>query len=1203
MNQVDSRTLFKVKQITLGIVLGAVAAAPILADDTEIFVGLAGNQTSAKPNVLFILDTSGSMSTQVTLTESYDPNVTYAGSCDASRIYWDDEGDTPECDDDEWFYTSQSRCAAAVSALNATPGYYTDRVALWDEDEWDELDDDEHNPTHVECKADQGVHGQTAASGATYIGEDNDGPWTSNVGDAESWNDIGDVYTLYSANYLNWYHNHQVTQLGTRMDIVKNVTKDLIDSVSGINLALMRFDTNGTLPGGGSGTPGGAVVYPMTDIDATGTRTAAKAVVDTFTATSWTPLAQTYYESLLYWRGQAALHGVDSYNTIQSHADTLTTNGQDYVSPIELSCVKNYTVLLTDGLPTHDRDDDTAINSLLATSSVMTDKTCGHGNNTNPVDSCLDELAEFMYTTDNATASLGNDIQGEQKVTTHTIGFAVDDTLLDAAAAKGGGNSYFVTDTTELSAVLTEIITEILAVNSTFTSAAVSVNAFNRLTHNNELYFTVFKPGARAHWDGNVKRFALGLKTDANGNPIDADGNGEPDLDIVDANGNSAVDDSTGLFKDTSESVYTPAFDAPDGQEVELGGIASRLYDLVLGQHVANTRNVYTYTGTVADLSNAVNQMHEDNANTTANPTGALTKTMFNAAAMSDADFQDLIRWSRGVDLKDADEDADVTDGRPRMGGILHSKPVIVTYGANPSTGVQDNTLFVVTNDGYLHAVTTNDPTGNADALESFAYVPANHLNDLRTIFDNSSSPTLHYNIDGALETWINDANGDDNIVNTDGSIDTGDHVYIYFSERRGGRAVHAVDVTDRAHPEFLWLIDGDDATGTDPFTRLGQSWSKPKHRKMLVGTQIKDVVIFAGGYDTGHDSADTSRSNSITLGNAVYIVDAENGNLLWWAGRQETGGPVPNLDLSDMYHSIAADVTAIDHNGDTLIDMLFVADLGGQIWRFDIDNSTTGTLADRVTGGVIADVQKSNQGSAAPGAADNRRFYDPIDVSVAEPVDDQPYLALAVGSGFRAHPLNTTVTERYYLIKDTSVDGPPTDADGDITYTKLYEDDLLDVTDVVTQSHFDGLSSNQEGHLAKGWYVTLEGDGEKAVSGSLTLNGVLIFTTYTPAEAGQTTEGQVCSPALGTGKFYEVRVQDGRPAIDLDGIGGLNALTKTDRSRTLGRSGIPPQPVTVFPDLTGVTTGTIVIGNEFVPPDVKNPFVRTFWYQHNAVE
>ncbi len=693
------------------------------------------------------------------------------------------------------------------------------------------------------------------------------------------------------------------------------------------------------------------------------------------------------------------------------------------------------------------------------------------------------------------------------------------------------------------------------------------------------------------------------MKTDGAGNTIDADGNGEPDIHIVDANGVAAVDEATGLFKESAESVYTPAFDAPDGQEVELGGIASRLYNIVLAQHVADTRKVYTYTGTVADLSNAVNQIHENNANTAANATGVLTKAMLNAADLSDADFLELIKWSRGVDLQDVDEDLSVVDGRPRMGGILHSKPVIVTYGANPNTGIQDNTLYVVTNDGYLHAVTTHDPAGNASALESFAYVPANHLGDLRTIYDNAASSTLHYNIDGAVEAWIYDANGDGDIVNTDNSIDTGEHVYLYFSERRGGRAVHALDVTDRAHPKFLWMIDGDDAAGTDAFTRLGQTWSKPKHRKMLVGTQVKDVVIIGGGYDTTYDAVDTARANLASLGNALYIVDANNGDLLWWAGRQEIGGPVPNLDLSDMYHSIAADITAIDHNGDTLIDMLFVGDLGGQIWRFDIDNTTTGTLADRVTGGVIADIQKAHQNAAAPNAANNRRFYDPVDVSLAEPSDGSPYLALAVGTGFRAHPLNETITDRYYLIKDTNIDGPPIDANGDIAYTRLYENDLLDVTDVVTQSDFDGLSANQQGHLTKGWYITLEGDGEKAVSGSLTLNGVLIFTTYTPAEAEQNVQGQECSPALGTGKFYEVRINDGRPAIDLDGIGGVNALTKTDRSRTLGRSGIPPQPVTVFPNLDGVTSGTIVIGSEFVPPDVENPFVRTFWYQQDAAD
>src|SRR5688500_3842351 len=92
------------------------AAMPAAADDTEIFVPQGGG---VKPNVLFILDTSGSMETDV-VTENapYDPTVTYTGSCDATRVYWlRDQGTPlipPACDTDNWFNLTALMCKAAV---------------------------------------------------------------------------------------------------------------------------------------------------------------------------------------------------------------------------------------------------------------------------------------------------------------------------------------------------------------------------------------------------------------------------------------------------------------------------------------------------------------------------------------------------------------------------------------------------------------------------------------------------------------------------------------------------------------------------------------------------------------------------------------------------------------------------------------------------------------------------------------------------------------------------------------------------------------------------------------------------------------------------------------------------------------------------------------------------------------------------------
>ena len=68
-------------------------------------------------------------------------------------------------------------------------------------------------------------------------------------------------------------------------------------------------------------------------------------------------------------------------------------------------------------------------------------------------------------------------------------------------------------------------------------SPAVSVNAYNRATNLDDLYFSLFKPATGAHWDGNLKKYKLATVTDVNGDPVP---------EVQDSLGNPAVDPNTG---------------------------------------------------------------------------------------------------------------------------------------------------------------------------------------------------------------------------------------------------------------------------------------------------------------------------------------------------------------------------------------------------------------------------------------------------------------------------------------------------------------------------------------------------------------------------------------------------------------------------------------------------------------------------------
>src|SRR5690606_14371729 len=140
------------------------------------------------------------------------------------------------------------------------------------------------------------------------------------------------------------------------------------------------------------------------------------------------------------------------------------------------------------------------------------------------------------------------------------------------------------------------------------------------------------------------------------------------------------------------------------------------------------------------------------------------------------------------------------------------------------------------------------------------------------------------------------------------------------------------------------WQIN-DSTTG---FGELAQTWSQPRYARVRIGENVKDVLIFGGGYDTDQDSADIYTEDD--EGRAVYMVDAKTGALLWWAGPTGSGA---DLILADLESSIPSEVRLIDMNTDGLADRMYVGDTGGRIFRFDIINGEDAD--DLVKGGMIA--------------------------------------------------------------------------------------------------------------------------------------------------------------------------------------------------------------------------------------------------------
>ena len=296
------------------------------------------------------------------------------------------------------------------------------------------------------------------------------------------------------------------------------------------------------------------------------------------------------------------------------------------------------------------------------------------------------------------------------------------------------------------------------------------------------------------------------------------------------------------------------------------------------------------------------------------------------------------------------------------------------------------------------------------------------------------------------------------------------------------------------------------------------------------IGGNDQTVLVFGGGYDVRQNAG---KYGVDPEGRALYITDATTGSRVWWAS---TADSTADLALGDMAYSVLASVTAGDVDADGYTDVAFTADLGGQIWRFDFDNSGYDTT---ITGGVIARLAGDDDGG-------NRRFFVRPDVSLIR-IDGTDHFAVAIGSGSRDHPLSTEAQDRFYMLFLEHVYSPPTE------YTVIEEDDLVDVT---TNRNPDMASS-------RGWRLDLLA-GETILAKSRTVDGTVMFTTYKPP-GGKNKKFHALGQ--GTENVYALNVYDARPARSPDSVGGLTDLTPNDRFKALEQGGIQPEPQITFTD------------------------------------
>ncbi|MDG2303701.1 MAG: PilC/PilY family type IV pilus protein [Candidatus Binatia bacterium] len=813
------------------LILGWVGTAAGL--DTDIFTG-----TQVAPNVLLIMDNSGSMGLQAYNTY---PNTIYTGSFTPGTVY-------TRCKDKNGIsggnVHSNCRCGRTQSDWvvdqSHCAGSFTDIIPPPNGDDIDDRDSRrrmgnrrnfETNPpkncvaslepctSDVDCSS---VPGDSCAEqNKMAIAK---GVMTSAINDAENDNvrfgmtvfdpagiDYNSMDYSDPADITNWHVNNE------------------------------------------------AFVSPVQDMDAS-SRASLTSAIQAMSANGGTPTSHRLIDAWNYFNGTAGAPG-------------FTT------SPVEYVCQRNYVLMVTDGIPEVEADFFTSnqqnctFNRLQSFAGTPGDLN-GDGKEdpaspaylatTGEMYNCGSDYLDDVMLKVRGEFPLGN--SQNQPLALYAISFGFDfcqepapgDTspgggsmLWRASKKYGGGDCLSAADPDKLDDKLREAINLIKNDAQSFVAPVVPVSQTNRTESGDRLYVALFSPReGQQEWTGNIKKY--GLNRDS-GTVCNAS---SPSC----TPGPGAATLGDGTILGTAESYWDGATGGASGSSVTSGGVGA-----VLQQSNIANRNIFTYTGggvgALGGLDLSASGQAFDKAN------GSITPAMLGLVAPDDTQIERdaLIDYIHGVDVYDSDDDGDITETRSWiLGDIIHSVPLIVNY--DPAG---NNALIIVgANDGMLHAF--DDATG----AEVWAFVPPDVLGNLNLLRPGQAS-THPFFVDASPKVF-NGTSGEKTLV---------------FGLGRGGRAYYGLDITSKTAPKLLWRVNDQ----TSGYSELGLTMSTPAMTKYSLAGGAP-VAVVGGGYDTHFDDPAISTPNSSgAMGRTIYVIDLATGNKLAEAGGSGMDYAIPS--------------------------------------------------------------------------------------------------------------------------------------------------------------------------------------------------------------------------------------------------------------------------------------------------------------------
>jgi len=780
-----------------------------------------------------------------------------------------------------------------------------------------------------------------------------------------------------------------------------------------------------------------------------------------------------YYSEMVGGNEEVKDTAESGYTASVQESKDAANNYLNYNAPVSDSQCSGYGIyFLTDGEPNR------SSNSIA--SGLMNLSLTGNSSPLSISDNCSGDLSNGSWGSEGAWSCMGDyskklrDVTNPSKrsILTATVGFGkefagiktsvdgtgktvyhCDETDLNSSVipstdaknlcklgseAYGGGGFYYTTDADSLAASVTSFTAKLTQIIETAPSGTITIPNDPLSSTNLQpfAYLPMLEPkvaGAQYVWPGNLKKY----------NVYQGTLYGKSTFPFAESDRLYVDDDSDGFPDDLSKSTqdlwsttdYKNDKSESANNSIYAGGAYARLKAPTAGANASTTRNVYVESGTGSNaklvnikVTNGTvigfDQLDTDYGiaeklyllsflgyNV---PTDAATVISALAATLQPAKFNAIVSNPPTQEVK-------------VLGGVVHSKPKQVSYGADFTTDGEisndekdrDDYIMFGSMDGALHLVSAEK------GEEAFAFIPKTIIKEQLKALKADSEGAVGRTVFGVDAPWTSSS-----VLEYDFSATTkkvkATSVKAYGGLRMGGRGIYGLNLSTADKPTFLFAKTSSDSG----FSRLGQVWSEPTVAKIRVKKdtnkyESKEVVVVAGGYDMCYENpsfklkttGDNTSCDKKTQaeGNAVYILDASDGSIISSISGSSSG--TNHTKVASMNHSVVAGVTALDRDDDGNIDHLYYADLGGSVYRVDLNTgAANASLVKRVVR-----VLDASSGQTLP-----YRFYERPIVSFYTSPYQEIFASVTMASGDRSTPLsmlrNTTTPNYLFNLFDYDI-------------------------------------------------------------------------------------------------------------------------------------------------------------------------------------